>query len=356
MRLAALIALSLLLSRAEAAESCGGAQFIGWTNFAAFARESGSSGLVLASPETQPSIPWNELIVSWNVRGAATNGFSIEAQVVYPDHVTRWYQMGRWALDPAVYPRESVQGQRDEDGSVATDTLRLQRSGGAVRVRVVLAGQGDPAALRFLGLAFCDTAYASAAPSVRSHGLAISLEVPERSQADFPEGINAWCSPTAVSMLLAFWARELGRPGLDHPVPEVARGVDDPKWPGTGNWPFNMAFAGAQAGLRAYVARFSDVAELESWVASGIPVAISVSYGLLKGESRPGNGHLVVCAGFTESGDLVANDPGRKKVRQIYRRENLVKAWRDSHNTVYLIYPEDRRVPADPFGHWFASP
>ena len=88
---------------------------------------------------------------------------------------------------------------------------------------------------------------------------------------------------------------------------------------------------------------------------AGLPVAVSVSYGLLRGKPERGNGHLVVCIGFTENGDIVVNDPGRSQVHQVYRRENLIRGWAESHNTVYLIYPEDRSVPLDRFHHWFTG-
>ena len=41
------------------------------------------------------------------------------------------------------------------------------------------------------------------------------------------------------------------------------------------------------------------------------------------------------------------NDPGRRQVRQIYRRDNFERAWKESENTVYLIYPTNHPVPSD---------
>jgi hypothetical protein len=69
---------------------------------------------------------------------------------------------------------------------------------------------------------------------------------------------------------------------------------------------------------------------------------------------------LVVCIGFTENGDVVINDPATnlakgQHVRHIYKRANVINAWRNSRNTVYLIYPEATNPPASPFGHWDAS-
>ena len=83
-----------------------------------------------------------------------------------------------------------------------------------------------------------------------------------------------------------------------------------------------------------------------------IPVAVSISYGYLKGRNEKANGHLVVCIGFDEKGNIVVNDPGRSQVRQVYLRENLIKAWAESENTVYIVHPEGAKVPKDRFGHW----
>ena len=78
--------------------------------------------------------------------------------------------------------------------------------------------------------------------------------------------------------------------------------------------------------MRAYVTRFDDIPELEAWIAAGIPVIISARYDLLQdGRAEDLNGHLTVCRGFTEDGDLIINDPWTdlkvESVRHIYKRE-----------------------------------
>jgi hypothetical protein len=83
-------------------------------------------------------------------------------------------------------------------------------------------------------------------------------------------------------MVLAYWAKALGRPELDLSVPEVAKGVYDKNWPGTGNWPFNTAFAGKVSGLRSYVMRLNYLADLEEYILAGVPIVLSVSYVCLR--------------------------------------------------------------------------
>jgi len=331
-----------------------GAQFIGFERFEGFERTLREGELLLVSPKIETSIAWNELIASWNFRGMRSDGLEVEAKAIYPARETKWYSLGKWALETKTFPRESVRGQKDEDGTVDTDILKLTERAKAAQVRITIRGTNGIGALKFLGLSFCDTSAHREAMKPNKDVWGTALQVPERSQAEFPEGISEWCSPTSVSMMLGYWAAKLSRDDLKHDVPEVAAAVRDPNWPGTGNWPFNVGFAGWHGGMRAYVARVSDVAELEEWVKAGVPVAISVRYGFLKGQKERGGGHLVVCIGFDEKGNVIFNDPGRRQVRQTYLRENVVKAWAESANTVYLVYPENFKVPMNRFGHWYA--
>lgn len=295
--------------------------------------------------------------MSWNAMPPPGVGLRFEARAFHADQATKYYTLGLWSTD-ADQPRESVRNQRDEAGDVETDTLVLREPAARFQLRVTETGvgQGKASPVRFLGVSVLDPRVRVPAVEPDRQVWGRVLVVPERAQGNYPGGAQEWCSPTSVSMVLAYWARELGRPGLDHDVPEVVKGVFDRNWPGTGNWPFNTAFAGSLPGLRAYVTRFTDVAELEAWVDRGVPVVVSVCYDLLRGRQRTrSSGHLVVCAGFTDGGDVVVNDPGtRDQVRKTFPRENLVRAWAHSKNTVYLIYPADLAPPRDRHGHWYA--
>ena len=60
---------------------------------------------------------------------------------------------------------------------------------------------------------------------------------------------------------------------------------------------------------------------------------------------------------YVEQGDVVVNDPSARPdagetVRKIYPRKNVAAAWQVSHRTVYFIYPESAKIPADRYGHW----
>ncbi|MDW8308810.1 MAG: C39 family peptidase [Verrucomicrobiales bacterium] len=332
-----------------------GIQFIPFHSLARFERLAATEAdrTVLLSPEIRARVRWDEMIVSWNAEAPPGTFLRVEARALYPDRATKFYCLGVWSADAKRHPRESVPGQKDADGDVDTDTLMLREPAERFQLRLTLGGESAARPrIKFLGVCLTDTgARPAPLPPVRA-ARGKTLPVPERSQMLYENG-DVLCSPTTLSMLLAWWSERLGRPELNRDVPEVAAGVFDPKWGGTGNWVFNTAYAGAFEGLRAYTARLSDVAELEAWIARGIPVGLSLCYNRLRGRGNEPSGHLVVCVGFTQNGDVVVNDPGtRRNVRKTFPRANLIHAWAYKHNTVYLVYPPGARLPTDRFGHW----
>jgi hypothetical protein len=323
----------------------GLASVAGWP-----AHRVGSDTIELESPEIRGAQPWRELVVSWNVEPADDAGISVAAQGLTARGATRFYRLGDWSLDPdAPLARTSVRAEADAEGEVRTDTLVLRDAAEGVRVRLTLRGAlaRHPDRLRLLTVSVCDPSVPAVPRAPRRDVWGTSLAVPERSQVSYPGG-EGWCSPTTVSMVLAWWARELHRPGLDRDVAEVAAGVHDPAWGGTGNWPFNTAYAGSLASMRACAARLRDLRAVEDLVAAGIPVVLSVNAPALRDRgTERSRGHLIVAVGFTASGDLVANDPWARleegqRVRRIYPRENVEQAWKHAHQLAYLIAPADR--------------
>ena len=329
-------------------------QFSGWKSIdhpAGSAQQWESAVIKLAGA-------WNELVLSWNIPGKSTRKWIIEARAISTGLTTRYYTMAKWTPTPGIGDRESVKGQQDVDGRVDTDTLTLAKPATAVQVRIVAIGADEPeVAIQFLGVITSNTSskVTILEPNRKAWGKVI--DVPEKCQLSY-EGGRGWCSPASVSMVINHWAKITSRPDLAQDVPVVAEGALDPIYGGTGNWPFNTAYAGSFPGIRAYVTRFTDVSELEDWITKGIPVICSVSYRLLKGLEKPEvSGHIVVCVGFTKDGDVIMNDPWAhldqgEKVRKIFKRKDLIAGWGHSHNTVYLIYPVDAKIPKDRLGHW----
>jgi len=327
-----------------------------FSNFTESQNEKG--GTLLLSPEVKSPIPWNQLVVSWNASVPSGTFLKIEASAISSNHHTKFYTIANWSSDNKMFQRTSVRGQEDADGTMDTDTLVLHGLADAAQIRMTLGGTNiTPPLLKFLGLSFANTNVATAVRRPNREAWGKIISTPERSQHGYPDE-KGWCSPTSLSMVLSRWAQVLRRPEMDLTVPQVAAAVYDSDFAGTGNWPFNTAFAGSFNGMRSYVTRFDDISEVEDWVAAGIPVILSARWDwLAPGRPPDSEGHLIVCIGFTKDGDVVTNDPATRFergeiVRRIYKRENVIHSWMKSHHAVYLVYPEGARIPPDRFGHW----
>lgn len=303
----------------------------------------------------RPGFAWDQAIVSWNLDNPADAAVKVEARAWRAEMPTKWYVLADWAADAAKAPRASVNGQRDADGTVDTDTLELKAPADRLELRTTLRtlGGGARPRLRLLTASFFDSK-APKMPDVPkpSEAWGKTIDVPQRAQGDYPNG-GVLCSATSTSMLLEHYSRLLNRPELDHDVPEVEANVWDSVYKGAGNWPFNVAYLGSFPGMRAYVARFVGISDLERWVAAGLPLACSVSFDMLKGAPTGGSGHLVVLVGFTKDGDPVLNDPARRgAVRHIYPRADFERAWLYSNRTVYVVHPEGAKPPQGGEGRW----
>ncbi|CAN5537206.1 peptidase C39 family protein [soil metagenome] len=290
--------------------------------------------------------PFQEAIVSWNVEPADTASLRVEIRAKRTEGATKWYRIADWSLDPATSPRESLKGQKDENGNVSTDTLELKNPADALDLRFTLTKvkDGPDPILRFVSVA---TSLGEAKPGTGlPTGVVRTIEVPRKCQGDYPRG-GVLCSPTSLSMVLNHYGNVLHRSDLAKDVPEVQSNVWDSVYDGAGNWAFNAAYAGSFPGMRGYVARLDSVGDIERWIAAGLPVICSVSFDLLRGKplSLEESGHLVVLVGFDKEGNPIFNDPAFKEPRKTYPRADFEKAWAYSNHTVYLVHPIEANVP-----------
>ncbi|NYI04788.1 C39 family peptidase [Allostreptomyces psammosilenae] len=320
-----------------------------------------------------------ELVASWTADTPPGTWLQVEMRGrTHTGTLTAWYVMGRWASGDRDVHRTSVDGQGDADGTVAVDTFvaAAGRALTAYQLRVTLhraPGQAAWPAVRSLGAmasAVADRATVPASPGGVAWG--VELDVPRRSQeihlGEYPEydgGGEAWCSPTSTTMVMEYWGRGPSERDLawvdpsvvDPQVDHAARFTYDYGYQGTGNWPFNTAYAGTY-GLEGFVTRLRSLTELERFIAAGIPVITSQSFaeGELPGAGYGTDGHLMVVVGFTEDGDVIANDPysdTNEQVRRVYPRAAFENVWQrasSSGGVVYVIHPAGVPLPAHPPG------
>jgi Peptidase_C39 like family len=260
-------------------------------------------------------------IVSWNTQEAV----DALALVVETDDGRRSAPLPYVAF--ADGRRASLDGH-DEVATIETDIVRAPNAIVAIEVR-----SHEPLASVAVSTPPADPRAAAPAADAQRE-----LNVPEHSQYvdDFPEE-RGWCAPASMAMLTGAW-------GMTPDVAEVAAGVFDHAYGGTGNWTFVTAYAGA-CGLAAAAAYLRDLVNVERFIAAGLPLALSISW---SGDALPGapldrsEGHVLVVRGFDARGDVIVNDPAQPAVRHVYERAAFARCWLDHGGVALLVAPPDR--------------
>ncbi len=337
---------------------------------------AGSSYGAWTSPSYQTGFGITELITSWQAMTPGDSWVATQLSVEIGDRWSPWYTMGKWAFTDDAIERTSVPDQNDAFGYISVDTY-FTHSGdhaAAYRVREQLYGsaQARPTVREVAAVAFApETPKYHPSQTTMQH--TVDLEVPQYSQethhgeyARFGGGGEAWCSPTSTEMIVEYWGRGPSRADLkslppnkgfdehgrkDGSVDWAAIHTYDKSYDGTGNWPFNSAYA-SHYGLDGTVRQYDSLQGLEYWVKRGVPAVVSIAWNNKSHNKRmhldgadidSTGGHLIVVRGFTGNGDVIANDPAspdNDAVRHVYRRDQFEFLWQHaSAGVVYLIKP-----------------
>ena len=320
-----------------------------------------------ASPVYEIPFPFDTLVPSWNATTPPGTWIRLRVAVRSDGRWTSPLDLGLWASGTTDVCRRSASSEDGDAWRVETDTVtsvsREAHNADAYRFELDLVSTRPalPPTVREVSVVVSDSSRHGEEPGRGVLGRGArgkDLPVPARSQMVFPSGGEAWCSPTSLSMVMAYWAKGTGSPNLDRSVPEVADGVYDHAYEGWGNWPFNTAYAAA-LGLEARVGRLASLAGVEGWVAAGVPLTASVAWNNEEaGQALAGaplarsGGHLLVVRGFTPSGDVVVNDPAAREdasVPRVYDRGEFSRAWLSNNGSsggiVYLVYPTGWPTP-----------
>ena len=322
--------------------------FFAFREFSSFT--AGANG-ALISPIVTTQQPFREAVASWNADTPSGSWVEIDLRVRTGGTWTGDYIMGVWTSQNDLAHRHSVNGQTDSNGTVDTDTLKLNAAADAWQLTIKPSGGAQ---VRLVSVIATDPNAAPPALAPLPSAYGVAANVPQRSQMIYPNGGEVWCSPTSTSMLLAFW-------GVSETVPTAAASCNDPSWGGTGNWPFNTAHAASAGGdaIEAFVTRLARIEQLERLTAAGFPVAASISFDAGQLDGAPINstaGHLIVVRGFAANGDVEVNDPAGpsdSQVRYTYKRAQFDAAWSHSERTIYVVHPIAQPLPSDgSLGAW----
>jgi hypothetical protein len=335
------------------------------------------------SPSYRQGFDATQLVASWNADTPEGTWLSVEMQgTTAAGTRSQWYTMARWALKDTDIIRSTVPDQEDAVGYIDVDTFVAAQPISSYQLRVTLYRAQHTRATPALRMAGAMTSHipdrftAPAGPSAGAGGT--ELPVPRYSQnihaGQYPQyggGGEAWCSPTSTEMVVEYWGRKPSRgdlrwvdPGIVDPqIPHAARYTYDHDYDGTGNWPFNTAYAASFPGMTGHITRLSSLTDMEKFIKAGIPVITSQSFmaSELDGAGYGTSGHIMVVVGFTENGDVIANDPASSSdeaVRNVYKRDQFATIWLRTKRinasggvsggpggVVYVITPAGKKLP-----------
>jgi hypothetical protein len=310
------------------------------------------------------------LIPSWSISTPGGTWARVEVRVRSGSTVGSWDSVARWAGSTSRVKRASYTAQTDDLARISTDVVKANagRSFDQWQVRVVLhrpKGSSSTPTLHAVNGVAATYATRSVATSATTMTATTDLSVPRSSQmihkGQFPQwggGGEAWCSPTSTSMVMRYFGKGPSKSAYswskykDSFVDHAARYTYDHQYKGTGNWPFNTAYAAGYS-LDSFVTRLDSLRDAEAFIQAGIPLVASVAFGRGQLTGAPISstpGHLMVIRGFTSTGQVIANDPAGSKnsnVRRVYSRAQFEKAWLNgSGGVVYVIRPASKVLPA----------
>lgn len=293
---------------------------------------------VPVAPGSKTMLPFEgarQAIVSWNSTAAEgeirVRAFGRDGSAGERLRLARWSPAERRSFS-----------ERDAAIDVEVDIVRA-------RVPISSLEIETEAPLDLLAMTTCDERV-----EARPHGgRAIDLPVPPRSQ--FPDDLasvpprlarsaRGWCSAASLAMVLEYYGRPMT-------LVEVASRVFDSAFGGTGNWSFNVAFAGS-LGFRAHVAYLRDLRAAEEFVARGIPLAVTYSWrrGDLPGAPQAeSSGHFSVLRGFDALGNPLLNDPAQPALRAAYPRSAFEAVWLRHGGVAYVVAPPEEVSVAGEF-------
>lgn len=321
------------------------------------------------SPWITPGFAFGQLIASYNATTPVGTFIEISVRGRSGAKASSWDSLGRWASHDTRFHRMSLGAQSDDLASVSVDTWLTKGAGlRDWQLRITLWQRTNTSKRPVVEMV---AAMASRLPATRptsppSGRAGVNLPIPRYSQelhvGHYPRwngGGEAWCSPTSTSMVVSYFQRgprpreyawvmhQNHQPWVDY----AARGTYASGYDGTGDWPFNTAYAG-RFDLDAFVTRLRSLREAETLVRAGIPVVASIAFGRGELDGAPissTDGHLVVIRGFTAKGRVIVNDPAapnNRSVQRIYQRGQFENAWVDTTGGVaYVIHPDEVLLP-----------
>ena len=268
-----------------------------------------------------------ELVPSWNLLMSDNSGVSIYVSIGNESGYSKYYTM---AMLKKVY-QTSGSNETDDYGKTSIDTIMpIVSNIDRIKFKVIINKDTDGVtALKNISIT------TKPKEDTFNYDLKIlkekNIDVLPRQQLAVPVNGNLICSPTSLSMVMAYYNHFESQS-------EVSRLVYDEGAKIYGNWSLNVGYAGGFDDLFARVEYTKDFNTLMTYINQDIPVVLSIktrSKEDLKGSimAYP-SGHLIVLTGFTQIDGTwyaLVNDPAEYddfKVKRIYKLSELLDAFK----------------------------
>lgn len=294
--------------------------------------------------------PFRRLVVSWNSKTHSGAGIEVWVRVRTSLGWSTWLSYGKWTTDGM--NTGSFSGQRDAIARLDIDELHTcQHDGNAVQVKAVLSRKHvdiESPLLKSVSITARPHADSPDMPPGFHEGAYKSLAVPSIPQLAVPDIGNVICSPTSLTMLMAYY-------GVALPLETVCTGTLDNGTAIYGNWSYNIAYA-SENGFLAHVTYCEHFTEVLAAIQKDMPVIITVK--MTRAEALTGAlqaypyGHLLVVTGYEQAADgslyILANDPACRDAAEVKRRylySELNAVWQ---HLAYCIVPLSKGVTRTP--------
>ncbi len=293
--------------------------------------DSAVNGSIVLKPQTA-SHPYDIGLPSWNGTVTGNSGaFRIQVRVPYQSSWSPWLDIGFWKENQWTGTKKTRFG----GGRIDIDILDLYFYTTQWQFRVEMKRESASVSSPTLSLL---SFFVSDERTTQNYDFsAVMTDNPEpifipttflaqyRISSEFGGRI---CSPTTVSMILLSY-------GIEVDPLQFALDTYDPYYDIFGVWPRVVQNA-SEYGLKGTVTRYRDWSETREVLANGGRIGMSIGQPLY-------GGHLVMLAGFTESGDPIVHDPARSwdGYGHVFNKADLSHAWFDKGGVAYTFSLRD---------------
>ncbi len=291
-------------------------------------QDNALTGYFILSEQTSQHL-FNHGLPSWN--GSVTynsTGFKVEMRFPYSNGWSPWLTVGYWKN----YIWSSYGNTSFAGGSVDIDYVKLNYYTNKWQFKVTFTrfntNQSSPKIHKLSFFVSDSRTSANISQIVADNPPQIFIPTNFIYQYGVDPTIGgSICSPTTVAMILASY-------GIQVDPYQFALTTKDPYFNIFGVWPRVVQHA-AEYGLDGAVTRYRTWSETYEVLANGGRIGMSLGSPLYP------NGHLVMLAGFTSTGNPIVHDPAKSNGYSFqHNKTSLSQSWFSKGGIAYTFYPE----------------